>query len=271
MKVSSSESWRPSGKRASLCLTFDNLGEAAEISRGIWPPGKSVGQHFTATSVFNRFLEELDGLRLTYFIEAVNVGIYPEQILSFRNAGHEIGLHSWGHENWGSLSLEEKRDNLQRSVAAFRSIGVELEGFRPPGGGGDSDSLALLRESGFKYCSPASKSSDVGEGEGVVLIPFEWQHVDAFMVDADLGDFRVANGFEKQPVTAGEWDQIVNRSFDFAVEHGRHLTLIFHPCVFGADESMWRVFSAFLRRVRACEDVWLTSCREVAERWQAYA
>ncbi len=40
--------WGPQGRRASVSVTFDNLGEACDINMGRWPAGSPVGSHFTA-------------------------------------------------------------------------------------------------------------------------------------------------------------------------------------------------------------------------------
>jgi len=254
----------PAGKRASVSVSFDNLGEACDINMGRWSAADAVGYHYTATRVLPQLLAEIDGLRVTYFIEAVNVERYPAQLRALRDAGHEIGLHAWGHESWGRLTLDEQRSNLETSVAALRSIDVHPTGFRPPGGAIDADSLALLREHGFAYCSPASSDTQIRLQEGMVILPFAWRHVDAYLIDPDLAEFRAANGDRRTPVSADEWEQTVNHAFDEAVSAGQHLTVIFHPYLFGADERLWQVLSRFLRRVRASDDVWLASCREVA-------
>jgi peptidoglycan/xylan/chitin deacetylase (PgdA/CDA1 family) len=266
MKKTGFTAWGPAGKRASVSVSFDNLGEACDINMGRWPAADPVGYHYTATHVLPRLLAELDGLCITYFIEAVNAGRYPAQLRSLRDAGHEIGLHSWGHENWGRLTPDEQRSNLATSVAALRSIDVDPTGFRPPGGAIDADSLALLHENGFTYCSPVSASDTrIRLQEGMVVLPFAWRHVDAYLIDPDLAGFRAANGDRDTPASADEWEQTVNHAFDEAVSAGQHLTVIFHPYLFGADECLWQVLSRFLRRVRASDDVWLASCREVAE------
>ncbi|WP_172160416.1 polysaccharide deacetylase family protein [Paraburkholderia elongata] len=266
MNETEREAWLPRGKRVSVCVTLDNLGEACDINMGRWPVNAPIGQHYTATRVLPRVLTELDGVPFTYFIEAVNVCRYPEQLRALRDADHEVALHSWGHENWGRLSMDERRSNLAKSVAAFRSIGVEVTGFRPPGGAMDAGSFELLRESGFTYCSPVSDDRRVRTEHGLTVLPFAWRHVDAYLIDPDLAAFRMSNGDPSAPANAVEWSSVVNGAVDEALRDGLHLTVIFHPYVFGANESLWEIFTAFVRRLRARDDVWFASCREVAER-----
>jgi peptidoglycan/xylan/chitin deacetylase (PgdA/CDA1 family) len=265
MALSESTAWGPQRRRACVCVTFDNLGEACDINMGRWPSGSAVGSHFTATDVLPKLLEDLDGLSITYFIESVNAERYPQQMKALQAAGHEIGWHTWGHENWGRMPLEQKRSNLAQSLAALRSIDIVPVGFRPPGGVADAPSLALLREHGFTYCSPVASDPGVRVEEGLTILPFAWRHVDAYLIDADLGDFRVAHGDRASPASADEWDRILNDGFDAALAGGEQLTVIFHPYLFGADERLWRVMRRFLARLKAHDDVWLASCSEVAE------
>ena len=260
------EPWLPQGKRVSVSVTLDNLGEACDINMGRWPADARIGQHYTAVRVLPRLLDELEGVPFTYFVEAVNAERYPAQLQALRDAGPEVALHSWGHENWGRLTPDERRANLAKSVAALRSIGIEVSGFRPPGGAMDGGSLDLLRENGFTYCSPVSGDSRVRVERGLTVLPFAWRHVDAYLIDPDLAAFRVSNGDPSAPATADEWSRVVNGAFDEALRDGRHLTVIFHPYVFGAHERLWAVFTGFVRRLKAHDDVWIATCREVAER-----
>jgi peptidoglycan-N-acetylglucosamine deacetylase len=268
MALLESAAWGPQRRRACVCVTLDNLGEACDISMGRWPADSAIGGHFTATHVLPKLLEELDGLSITYFIESVNAERYPEQIKALQAAGHEIGWHTWGHENWGRLPLEQKRSNLAQSLAALRKIDVMPVGFRPPGGVADAPSLALLREHGFTYCSPVAGNAGVRLEEGLTILPFAWRHVDAYLIDPDLGDFRVAQGDRASPACADEWDRILNDGFDAALAGGEQLTVIFHPYLFGADENLWQVMHRFLARLKRNDDVWLTSCSELAD-WVA--
>jgi len=260
--------WGPQGRRASVSVTFDNLGEACDINMGRWPASSLVGSHFTATRVLPQLLEDTDGLVITYFIESVNAQLYPDQMKALQDAGHEIGWHTWGHENWGRLPLAEKRTNLAQSLAALRAIGISPVGFRPPGGVADAPSLALLKDHGFTYCSPVANDTRIRLEEGLAILPFAWRHVDAYLIDPDLNDFRVTHGDRASPASADEWDRILNEGFDASLAAGKHLTVIFHPYLFGADERLWQVMRRFLARLKAHDDVWLAPCSEVAE-WVA--
>src|SRR3954466_672404 len=99
-----------------VSVTFDNLGEAAEIEGGTWPDDQPLGEHFSVVEILPRLLGRLDahGLQATFFVEAINAEINPAALVSIRDAGHELACHAWRHENWGALEAERERELLER-------------------------------------------------------------------------------------------------------------------------------------------------------------
>ncbi|HEY1286612.1 MAG TPA: polysaccharide deacetylase family protein [Solirubrobacterales bacterium] len=172
------EAW-PGGARGALALSFDNLGEAAEIELGAFPEDAPLGEHFTATAVLPRVLEALaeHDLAATFFVEGLNAELYPEALRKIGACGHEVAFHAWRHEDWATLSASEQADNLERGVGAFAELGLRLSGMRPPGGGLGAGGTGVLSRAGLDYCSPAGRGA--GTMDGVALLPFEWRHVDA--------------------------------------------------------------------------------------------
>ena len=61
----------PEGRAAAVSLTFDNLGEAAEIELGLRRPDEPRGGHWSVVSALPVVLEELAGagLAATFFVE----------------------------------------------------------------------------------------------------------------------------------------------------------------------------------------------------------
>ena len=96
----------PGGARGALSLSFDNLGEAAEIGAGALAPDASgIGSHPTATAVLPGLLDRLAtrGLRATFFVEGLNAELYPDLLREIDARGHEVAYHAWTHEWWGGL------------------------------------------------------------------------------------------------------------------------------------------------------------------------
>jgi peptidoglycan-N-acetylglucosamine deacetylase len=261
--------WGPESKPAALSVTLDNFGEAAEMSLGLLPDGYS-GRHDTATTILPRLLPALGDLKVTYFIEGINAEIYPRELTAIFAAGHEIGLHAWQHEAWNRLSLVRQENLLQMSLSAMNKIGLRPVGFRPPGGQISADSLTLLRRLGFDFCSPLSCPGSHVE-DGLAILPFQWRHVDAYLMDPVLNAYRADNAASPTPIPAHEWAAILERAIEEAVEHRRHLTVIFHPYMIGRHDDQWAVFDRFLQQIRPRNDLWIASCAQVAGWIRKYA
>src|SRR6478672_2427123 len=143
--------------RDAVLLSFDNLGEAADLERGT--ARAPVGDDPSVTVGLPRALEALAGLdlRATFFVEGLNAELYPDALRAIAAAGHEVGLHGWRHEVWNALSPAEEDELLGRGVGALAGLGLEVEGFRPPGGGLGSRTLEALAAHGLHWCSPAGE------------------------------------------------------------------------------------------------------------------
>src|ERR1044072_7159738 len=111
--------------RATLSLTFDNLGEAAEIEMGAVSPA-DAGNHVTVTRAVPAILAALAGreLRATFFAEGLNAELYPDLLRRIDAEGHEVAYHAWRHEEWGGLSASAQADNLARGGEASGALGA---------------------------------------------------------------------------------------------------------------------------------------------------
>src|SRR5918992_3490872 len=221
--------WGPDRRRAALSVTFDNLGEAEERQRGAWPEDRPLGRHPSVTEALPWVLTLLDELELraTFFVEGVNAETYPDALSAIPGRGHEVAYHAWCHEVWGGLDQEEERRLLERGVSAMGELGIELHGFRPPGGALTGASPRVLRELGFEYASPAGQRA--GVSDGFAFVPFRWQLVDAFFYVPEFGGLREAAGAPEDPLGAGELRDAVEKELRGCVERGGHACLLFHP------------------------------------------
>lgn len=52
------------------------------------------------------------GIKTTWFIPGHSLDTFPEQMAAVRDAGHEIGLDGYSHENPISMTVEQQRDIL---------------------------------------------------------------------------------------------------------------------------------------------------------------
>jgi peptidoglycan/xylan/chitin deacetylase (PgdA/CDA1 family) len=224
---------------AAVSVTFDNLGEAAERQRGSWPEGKPLGRHPSVTGALPAILSMLQelGLEATFFVEGVNAETYPHAIAAIAEAGHEVGYHAWCHEFWGGLERDEERARLDRGAASLRGLGLEVRGFRPPGGALTGASPELLREQGFDHASPAGQRA--GVSDGLALVPFRWRLVDAYFYMPVLslmflrpdthGGVREAAGALKATVTRAGLRRAFGKELRACGQRGDHTCLVFHP------------------------------------------
>ena len=254
--------WGPDSRRAAVSVTFDNLGEAEERQRGAWPEDKPLGRHASVTEALPwilALLDELD-LRATLFVEGVNAEVYPDALSDIAGSGHEIGYHAWCHEVWGGLEPDEEWRLLRRGVEAMHERGVELRGFRPPGGALTEASPEFLRELGFEYASPAGQRA--GVSDGLALVPFRWQLVDAFFYMEEFEGLREAAGAPADPLGPRELRQAVVDGLRRSVERGEHACLLFHPFL-SLEEERRETLRAVLEEVAGL-DAWRAPAGDVA-------
>jgi peptidoglycan/xylan/chitin deacetylase (PgdA/CDA1 family) len=239
---------------ATVSLTFDNLGEVADLERGQWPADAPLGRHASVTRTLPRILSLLDevGLKATFFVEGLNAELYPDALRELDAAGHEVALHGWQHERWSELVPATERGSLERGVRALDSLGLRPAGFRPPGGELTAASVALLREYGFEYCSPVG--TEVELRDGLVLLPFRWELIDAFHYLPHFASLRGSD--DVLPPSR------LRASLESALDGGGFLALLFHPFLLDSDER-FAVLRWVLERVRE-RGLWCAPCREVA-------
>ncbi len=217
------------GPPGAISVTFDNLGEAAQLELGMWPDDVAQGEHFTVTEVLPRLLELLSTLELraTFFVEGLNAVAYPDALRSIAAHGHELALHAWRHEDWASLEPERETALLDRAHSAMADIGLSPLGFRPPGGLMTPLTLELLRSRGFRYVSPAGQSE--GVSDGVAVLPFRWSLVDAFYYMPHFSGLRQHEGFPAQPLPASRMGEAMSEAIRTREHDAGHVALLFHP------------------------------------------
>lgn len=54
-------------------------------------------------------------IKTTWFIPGHSLETFPEDMAAVRDAGHEIGLHGYSHENPTDMSIEQQRDVLDKT------------------------------------------------------------------------------------------------------------------------------------------------------------
>jgi peptidoglycan/xylan/chitin deacetylase (PgdA/CDA1 family) len=230
-----------------VSVTFDNLGEAAQLELGMWPADVPQGQHFTVVEVLPRLLELLATrkVKATFFVEGLNAEMYPQALHSVVEGGHEVALHAWRHEEWAALDEESEVALLERATNAMRSIGIQPSGFRPPGGGMTERTPQLLGEHGYSYVSPAGEQE--GLLEGLAVLPFRWPLVDAYSYLPTFAGLRERYGGGPDPHAPEEMTREMVSALESHSEQEGHMTLLFHPfSVAFTGDSGWEALDSVL-------------------------
>jgi peptidoglycan/xylan/chitin deacetylase (PgdA/CDA1 family) len=228
---------------ATVSVTFDNLGEAADLERGIWPEDQPLGEHFTVREALPQLLGMLaaENLSATFFVEGLNGELYPDALAGLAAAGHEVAAHGWRHEPW--REVDDERERLARTRDA---LGGPV-GFRPPGGVLNEASPALLTELGYRYASPAGEAA--GRLDGLAVLPFRWELIDAYHYVPHFGEMRRRHGDPEEPMAPAALRERVLAALDAHAATDDHLALIFHPFLLAAGPEAVSVLAELLASV----------------------
>jgi peptidoglycan/xylan/chitin deacetylase (PgdA/CDA1 family) len=268
--------WGPDAWRAAVSVTFDNLGEAADLERGVWPESEPLGHHVSVKRTLPRLLNTLDelGLGATFFVEGLNAELYPEALLGIADSGHELAYHGWRHEYWPNLSPTEEARLLERGVHKMHELGVRPRGFRPPGGRLTPSSPELLENLGFTHCSPAGRG--IGFLSNLVVLPFEWRLIDAYYYLPRFAGLRKDATGSSEPMSPSRFRKTLSSALQGVVRDGGHLTLVFHPFL-EEQEDRFEIMRGALEELRdltADRLVWCAPYRDmvslVRERPEAF-
>jgi peptidoglycan/xylan/chitin deacetylase (PgdA/CDA1 family) len=211
-----------------IAVTFDNLGEVADLERGRWPADAPLGRHASVTRTLPRILALLAeaGMRATFFVEGLNAELYPDALRAIDAGGHEVAYHGWRHEQWADLDPAAERESLERGVLALDELGLRPVGFRPPGGSLTAGTPALLRELGFTYVSPEADAAE--PLDDLAVRPFRWPLVDALYYlphFADLRERYLGTRVEQPP-----------ERLRAAIAAAHDEVVVFHPFLLDDDE-----------------------------------
>ncbi|WAC57525.1 polysaccharide deacetylase family protein [Gordonia sp. SL306] len=98
-----------------------------------------------------RLLERRD-IVSTWFWPGHSIETFPKQAQMCVDAGHEIGAHGYSHENPRSLTLEQERDVMAKSVKLIEQLcGERPKGYVAPWWEMSEHTASILAEYGFAY------------------------------------------------------------------------------------------------------------------------
>jgi peptidoglycan/xylan/chitin deacetylase (PgdA/CDA1 family) len=115
-----------------------------DISRGVFAGEVGVPR---LVNLFKRF-----GIKTTWFIPGHSIETFPEQTQMVVDAGHEIGIHGYSHENPISMTPEQEEAVLDKCIDLVTKVsGRRPTGYVAPWWEFSNVTNELLLKKGIKY------------------------------------------------------------------------------------------------------------------------
>ncbi|KAH9884937.1 glycoside hydrolase/deacetylase [Cubamyces lactineus] len=116
-----------------------------DISRGLYAGEVGVPRLLKLFKKYN--------IKTTWFIPGHSLETFPEQMAAVRDAGHEIGLHGYSHENPVSMTVEQQKDILDHTYDLLTKFnnGVPPKGSVAPWWETSREGTQLLLDKGIEY------------------------------------------------------------------------------------------------------------------------
>ena len=109
------------------------------------------GPHETQTEEILAVLAKY-GVTATFFPIGENVARHPHLIRKARDAGHEIGNHTYTHCTVSKVSAETLTEEIRKTEEVLKEqCGVTPRLFRPPGGDISENAVRLVNQMGYRY------------------------------------------------------------------------------------------------------------------------
>jgi peptidoglycan-N-acetylglucosamine deacetylase len=201
------------------------------------------------------------GILATFFVPGRVAERHPDRVEAIVAAGHELGHHGYTHTPPTSLSRDEEEAELVKGLEVLRSFGADVVGYRSPAWDFSASTEALLETHGFEYSS--NFMDDLRpyrrEGTSLVEVPIQWILDDAahFWFDGETWTKKISTASEVREIWEGEF-----RGYH---RLGGAFVLTMHPQVIGRPYRL-EMLDSFIGFVRAHDDVWVATCREIASR-----
>jgi peptidoglycan/xylan/chitin deacetylase (PgdA/CDA1 family) len=223
----------PNGARVAVLLSFDVDNETIAIRYGEPTVGSLAEMQYGARVGLPRIMRLLDQQKIpaSFFIPSVSLAITPSMADLIKKSGrHEFAVHGWIHELNMTLPDSAERALLTKAVAELTALtGQKPTGYRAPSWNFSPNTLAILRDMGFRYESSLMADDapyelvQRGQPTGLVELPVQW-----ILDDAPLFDPRGERYMNPRDVARVWMDE-----FDKAYEEGTMFVLTLHPHVSG--------------------------------------
>jgi len=124
--------------------TYGGEDSPGDISRGLFA-GEVGSQRLL--NLFEKY-----GLRTSWFIPGHSAETFPDQMKAVADAGHEIGIHGYSHENPIALTPEQEEIVLDKCIDVLTKLsGKRPTGYVAPWSEFSAVTAELLLKKGIKY------------------------------------------------------------------------------------------------------------------------
>lgn len=257
-----------------------------DISRGMF--AGEVG----APRLLKMFAEQ--NLRTTWFIPGHSIETFPEQMKAVVDAGHEIGVHGYSHENPIAMTPAQEEAVLDRSIELVTKLaGKRPTGYVAPWWEFSNVTNELLLKKGIKYDHSLMHNDFhpyyVRVGDSWTKIDYS-QHPDAWMkplqrgVETDLVEIP-ANWYlddlppmmfiKKSPNSHGfvnprHLEEMWRDQFDWVYRENDYavFTMTIHPDVSGRPQVLL-MLERLIQYIRSHEGVRFVTFDEIADDFKA--
>jgi peptidoglycan/xylan/chitin deacetylase (PgdA/CDA1 family) len=256
------DSW-PGEARLAVLLSFDADDETSELRFG----GSSI--NVLSDTQYGRVglrrvvdLVDRHEIPASFFIPAVSLELDPGKAeLINRSGRHEIALHGWIHENPASITRDQEKRALEKSIDSIRRIsGHDPVGYRAPSWNFSEHTVDLLQEFGLLYDSSLMSDDSPfeilrnGQPTGIVELPVSWVPDDAsYIVPRYPGS-----------ISPRDFLTILKDDFDVAYREGTMFLLTTHPDVIGRRSAIV-ILEELIDYIKSKPGIWFATHRQVAE------
>lgn len=168
---------------ARISFTMDNLGDAADLYRGVIKQPRKAGENPAFDVGYPALLDlyARNNVPITYFVEGWSAQQYPREMERILSHGNEIGMHGWTHERWAELGESEIAELTVKATESIRThAGISPTTFRAPGGASTTYTRTLLRELGYNIDASLTETGAISvAADGFTCLPYQWIGVDA--------------------------------------------------------------------------------------------
>ena len=199
-------------------------------------------------------------LRFTFFFPAATAERWPGTLEAVLAAGHEVAYHSFHHRPLVDLSEAEQEEDFHTGLELLRRLGADPKGYRAPLWQQTAFTLELVRSAGLLYDSSLMDDDRPYRIGDLAELPVHWSLDDweqyAYLPAPDVG---------KNIETPGKVLELWTGELDAMRSTGSLCLVCCHPFLSGRPSRL-RTVERFVEFARACGDVELLTCEEIALR-----